>query len=391
MTLIHIQNKVKPSTILFSFDRVLKEGLISVNWAVAYATKSGCEDLIQTIVNKVGTDVWARCSKEFVISIDFGHTEPGALELLRGLENSSVSIANPDLLARGHLRPNTAYHPKLYCFQYENEIGMVSGSANLTKAALHKNTELVNSLLIEKSEINFNELWTDVQSGSVILTDELLDRYKYLRRLAKSAFIPRAEPIDDLDVIATPYQEAEDSLYTPDSTELLQSHDDTSGVPWLWGAISTGTNPVNPMDYDHFWVNAGSMSSSASHNQLELGRGSNIFFGYNYRNFISEGSVITLGQIRVKINHEMYEDASRIYKWHPNNMMERVNLPTYRMANVEYQHKCLLFKRKDGYFELIIADWDSEEAISWRSASTKINRRYSIATNNRSSRNCGFF
>lgn len=384
-SLIHIQNLEKPSTILFAFEHVLSQGLTKVQWAVAYATKSGCTDLVESIVDSIGESAWTECEKEFVISIDFGHTEPGALEYLNSLSNSSVFIANYHLLEKGHLRPTSAYHPKFYCFHYESEVGIISGSANLTRAALNRNTEVVQSSFFDKADINIDDLWQSSNVGTVLLTDELLTKYKELRKLAKGAEFKRVASSKSID---------EDSIYTPDSTEMPISLEIESEAPWLWGEISKTDNAFNPLDYEHFWIEAGSMSSSASHHQLELARGSNLFFGYAYQEFNSDGGVVVLGNIKIRIKGVLYSDEKRVYKWHPNNMMERVNLPTHKMCGVDYKGKCLLFIRKEGHFELKIADWDSEVAVAWRAASGKLNTRFRIpqrAQRTVEPRACGFF
>ncbi|HAS8370657.1 TPA: hypothetical protein ACN32Y_004016 [Vibrio parahaemolyticus] len=383
--LIHIQSLEKPSAVLFAFDHILEQGLIKVQWAVAYATKTGCIDLVESIINSVGESAWAECEKEFVISIDFGHTEPGALEFLKSLNNSSVFIANHHLIEKGHLRPTSAYHPKLYCFHYESKIGIISGSANLTRAALSRNTEIVQSSFFNNSDLNIDCLWQNSNVGTTPLTDELLEKYKELRKQAKGIEFKRAASSKDLN---------EDTLYTPDSTEMPISSDEESEAPWLWGEISRADNAFNPLDYEHFWIEAGSMSSSASHHQLELARGSNLFFGYAYQNFNSDGGAVILGNIKIKIKNVLYSDDNRKYKWHPNNMMERVNLPTYKMCGVDYKHKCLLFKRHEDYFELKVADWNSEVALAWRAASSKLNTRFRIpqrVQRSVESRVCGFF
>jgi len=348
-------------------------------------------------VTKTGEDAWLTSIKEFVIAIDYGHTEPGALELLNSLENSTVFICNHHLLDKGHLRPTAAYHPKLYSFHYEDEVRVITGSANLTKAALHRNTEIVHSQIMINTSLDFESLWLGAKVGAVVLTTDLLDRYKELRRLAKSAVVPRAEPIEPIDALVTVLSAPnidDDREYAPLSTENEPVENSSPEQPWLWGEINAENSPFDPMTFEHFWVNAGSMSSSASNNQLELGRGSNLFFGYNYRNFENADGIISLGPIRLKIKDVLYEDINRVYKWHPNNMMERVNLPTYRMAGVDYQNKCLLFKRRLDYFELIIADWDSEEALSWRAASVLKNALFRIPATirrNQDTRSCGFF
>ena len=42
------------------------------------------------------------------------------------------------------------------------------------------------------------------------------------------------------------------------------------------------------------WIQAGSMTSGGSHNQLELPRGANVFFGFNYNTY--DPQHVTIGE-----------------------------------------------------------------------------------------------
>ncbi len=72
-------------------------------------------------------------------------------------------------------------------------------------------------------------------------------------------------------------------------------------------------------------------------------------------------------------------------------MMERFNLPTIVQGGTEYQGKCIIFRRRTNNFELLVLDWDSEEAVDWRAASDRQNLIYRISQHaRRDSRVCGF-
>jgi hypothetical protein len=54
-------------------------------------------------------------------------------------------------------------------------------------------------------------------------------------------------------------------------------------LPVFADAIAVGD--LNPMAFDHFWVEAGSMSSSGSYSQLEFPRRGNMFFGADFDDY----------------------------------------------------------------------------------------------------------
>ncbi len=60
--------------------------------AVAYASLAGCRDLAHGL--DLHVDNWKAITKEWLISIDFGRTEPEALVYLRSLPNSTVRVAD---------------------------------------------------------------------------------------------------------------------------------------------------------------------------------------------------------------------------------------------------------------------------------------------------------
>ena len=64
--------------------------------------------------------------------------------------------------------------------------------------------------------------------------------------------------------------------------------------PVFRDAISGG---LTPGLFTHFWIEAGTMSSSASHSQLELPRGGNRFFGYQYNDYGADH--VTIGYPRL--------------------------------------------------------------------------------------------
>ena len=127
------------------------------------------------------------------------------------------------------------------------------------------------------------------------------------------------------------------------------------------------------------------MSSGGSRNQLELPRGANAFFGFNFDNYDSEHSVI--GVPILTIGPSSWHD--RRLTWHGNNRMERINLPTIAQGGFDYVDTAILFRRKDTGFEVLVAEWNDPVAKAWRSASARLNKAFRLGQ--RGERICGFF
>lgn len=90
---IFAQDSRCPSQVLFAFDEVADASVQQVRWAVAYSTRRGCERLVHRISNRMGKSRWEKSEKQFITSLDYGLTDPAALEFLAGLPESEVHIS----------------------------------------------------------------------------------------------------------------------------------------------------------------------------------------------------------------------------------------------------------------------------------------------------------
>jgi HKD family nuclease len=123
--------------------------------AVAYATHSGCVDLIsrfQRVVND-----WDDLEKRWLISIDFGRTDASALEYLQRLPNSEIRIPSASHLLENNLMPERCFHPKTYIFDCGTDYAgppyaIFVGSGNLTVSGLRAGVEHGTSLLWSQSK-----------------------------------------------------------------------------------------------------------------------------------------------------------------------------------------------------------------------------------------------
>lgn len=113
----------------------------SVRAAMAYASASGCSDLCRRLESSIPR--WAKARKQWLLSIDFGRTEPEAIALLGDLHNSEVRLANGRTVLDRNLIPQHCFHPKTYVFESRDGVGfgLFVGSANLTLSGLHTGSE----------------------------------------------------------------------------------------------------------------------------------------------------------------------------------------------------------------------------------------------------------
>ena len=154
------------------------------------------------------------------------------------------------------------------------------------------------------------------------------------------------------------------------------------GLSVFADAVASGH--LSPIEFDQLWIEAGSMSSSGSHSQLELPRRGNLFFGADFDDYDSK-AVELIRTLTVTMGGHRWDD--RKLTWHGDNKMERINLPTRAKGGVAYKNTAILFTRHGGEFEMTVVPWDSDTAESWRRTSRETGRLYRAGTY--SDRLCG--
>jgi HKD family nuclease len=104
----------------------------AVDVAVAYASRRGVSELSVALTSSR----WLSAGKRWLVSMDFGRTEPAALDALAALPNSEVRVPNGrDVIASQSLQPKITFHTKAYLFRLAGHncpVAVIIGSANLT-------------------------------------------------------------------------------------------------------------------------------------------------------------------------------------------------------------------------------------------------------------------
>lgn len=318
----------------------------NVDIAVAYASGEGVRLLNDTL----SSETWTATPKRFLVSIDFGFTQPKALARLSELNNAEVRIPNGRaVLASPTLSPPSAFHAKAFIFYAEEWVegwhrlcALIVGSANLTASALSTGAEVVtkqvwtgapspqewNHMLRAKPVQDwFEDTWETADPLSDVL-DEYRSRYRSLPK-------PR-QPLEDR---------------TPATRRYLASPDKH---------VISGTLPVQLAVAKSLWVDGTSIIRNRGDrpgNQLNTPQGTRVFFGFGSENVPRN---TTLGQVNIRVGS--YPSVKRSVRY-ADNGMDIIGLPIPEQNGLDsYQDMFLVFSRNrdsntdSGQFTLTVTD-----------------------------------
>lgn len=333
-----VQNRAQPGEIQNALHDLMRDGVESVRVCSAYVTRKGSELLYDAIRRSNPNADQDSVSKTIVASLDFGTTEPQALEYWREIPGSQIWVAGADLLERGNLNPKVAFHPKVFAFGRPNgTVGSLTGSANLTSRGLTINSEAAWCVSEHRSHHEVDAAWRSITQGTTRLTQDLLDRYRSLRERTIRG------------------QRARETQRVPEP-EIGQ----------LGDYQPFGEAVANPGRYGRMWIEARQLQGG-SHTQLELPRGSHSFFGAMQIPAEAD-QVVHLAELVLTSGQTSWPNCP--LTWHPNNQMERINLPSRARGGYDYGDSLILFRRlEDGRFELQVHPWDSDSCRAFVEAS----------------------
>jgi HKD family nuclease len=340
-----------------------EESFDSLRAAFAYATAAGVLELFDALA--ISAHDWDGMQRRWLVSIDFGFSEPRALRMLAGLPNSELRIpAGAEVLEAG-LQPTHTQHAKLMLLERSGggqdrvPFGVVIGSANLTASALHDNFEAVSisrwsgqlstgarghlDATVQEAE-RFDEIWDAATEAD----DELLRRYEIAWRSAR-----RRKPPPEQEQPATIRRISKARAAKLDLAAALRA------APNLW--IETGK----------MYANLGKGG-----NQLDMKRGTRTFFGYPNRP--PEGGKTAIGTIR--LGYEGNDSVERNLRFGQNSM-DKLDLPVPGTAGApaNYAKETLLFERRaDGTFGFRVGT--SQEATEWRRISRRQDTLYAMTS-----------
>jgi hypothetical protein len=301
----------------------------SIFCAMAYASRRGAAELSDALSP---AESWEGSDKRWLVSIDFGRTEPAALEYLSGLPKSEVRVPNGiEVVDRPGFVPHVTFHPK--CLVLIGDDGLPSalmvGSANMTRSGLIAGTEMAIA-----------HQWigplTDMER-------QLLDE----GRATVDSLLELWEQADPLDEVLEDYQ----GRWRASPVASRSQEDDTEGTQdeelELEGVLLHGVDAALVASARALWTSPGGVSRNLGPgvpgNQLDLPRGTRVFFGFPSAEVPKN---TTLGYVLMRIpGHQEVERSIRF----GNNMMEKVNLPVPGSDGpaTGYHEAYLLFTRQD--------------------------------------------
>ena len=297
-----------------------------VDVAVAYASAEG----VRLLDERLFGPNWSAAHKRFLVSLDFGFTQPSALDRLSELSNAEVRIPNGRaVLSSSRLRPPSAFHAKVFLFGLDELPylrALVVGSANLTASALTTGAEVVTSQSwsqrgfpsaawshLEKAQPVLN--WFEDTWKNADLLEGVLDEYRIRRRS-----LPKPARIREDKTQATRRY-----LASLDSHEI------------------SGNLPVQLAAAKELWVDASSVISNRKDQpgtQLNTPKGTRVFFGIDAEK-VPEKTIFEPIDIRIA-GHDYIERTIRFN----TNGMDVINLPIPWQNGIEtYKGAFLVFTR----------------------------------------------
>jgi hypothetical protein len=325
--------------------------------AVAYASHSGCRDLVSRFERSVGG--WLNLQKLWLVSIDFGRTEASALEYLQALPNSEVRIPSASDLLKNRLMPTRCFHPKTFVFDSGADAGgapfaILIGSGNLTLSGLHAGVEHGTTLVwttplsepenasllaLQSQYLWWNEAWEKAEP----LTPALLTRYR--------AILP-VRPKEDNTFAVRPF-----------ASTSPREVDADPGVDWAHAR--------------YFWIETQELyknrGKDRAGNQIDLKRGTRVFFGFQPQ-AVSRNTVF--GQITLQ--YEEMAPRSRGVRF-GNNSMDKINLPIPGDDGPESYDNSVVHFEKLGPKRFRVKLAGAGDAERWREESEEQGMRYELA------------
>lgn len=285
-----------------------------VRAAYAYASAGGALLLAGALSSSIPG--WDRAQKLWLVSLDWGHTEPEGLEYLASLNRSEVRVPNANQVLASSLIPKRCFHPKTLLLDKAGRptsppAALAVGSANMTVSGLRFGDEHLavatwtggRLTALARAELRTMRLEAaqidSVWRRSRRLTKALVDEYRTTRRRVRPprrrvSFENRSEDA------SSRVQELESRLHFdyPRVAELM-----AAGRLWVEIAYVVANRGVG-----------------VAGNQVDLAAGTRAFF---WLNPARRPRNTPLGSVRIRYGTH---DAIRNVRF-GNNQMDKLDLP----------------------------------------------------------------
>jgi len=309
---------------LTEFARQVAPNRIQI--AAAYISLGGAKELVSNLMSVVPG--FADAEKQWLTSIDFGHTDPSALIYLGQLSNSEVRVSNGNEVLLAGLSPSASFHPKAYHFeriaQYRkgDARALIVGSANLTRGALltnaeqgialhHSGIQLGRDASVVQGFTDFKAWWGEAWPASNIADAVFVASYKLARKAHKPPKdnVPGLNSYKDRKILEVPLAD---------------------GLGWSHARC--------------FWIETHELYKNRGPdkpgNQIDARRGTRVFFGFPPTQ-VKRNTI--LGHVRIQ--YEQGDIVSRSVRF-ADNSMDKINLPIPGVDGPKtYDHTILHFER----------------------------------------------
>ena len=214
--------------------------------------------------------MWENADKRFLISIDYGITEPGALAELASLPNSQLRVPNGLVVLAAHALwpPGNVFHTKSYIFrnnQAAAPLGIAIGSANISVSALATGAEAVAA-----------QAWSGTLSPS---ETEHLHRARPLLDWFDDAW-GAADPLGE---VLEDYKSRFKGSRRPQASREDQTSPAQAFIADPGVVDVAGTLAAQLVSAEALWVKTdtlyGNRGEGNPGNQLDTPRGTRVFFG----------------------------------------------------------------------------------------------------------------
>lgn len=319
--------------------------------AVAYASLPGCQDL--DAILRDANNAWQGAEKLWLVSIDYGHTDPRALDFLRRLRNSEVRVYDGKNLLKRRLLPTSSFHPKTFVFDRvgirgPRSVGFVMGSANLTAGGLDGNVEYVLGLTLGasigthekrlfRSVANFEDWWDLAWLSADAATPDFIGKYTTQR----GKHYPR---VRDRRLSGR-------KTRLPAPVEKMREYGRWARVKYFW--IETLV----------LYKNRG---KHAPGNQIDAKRGTRVYFGFPYRDVPRNRK---LGEVTLQYGNKLAQTDRSV--WFGDNSMDKIHLPIPgEYGPPTYDNSVIHFQRlRPGVFRVLRGT--AHQAAVWKRKSRR--------------------
>ena len=324
--------------------------------AIAYATLSGCKILEQRVRTSA---TWRRSKKRWLISIDFGRTEPRALDFLARLQGAEVRIPNGyQVVARKNFSPVTPFHPKAYSVDDITDgdghvYGIFLGSGNLSASGL-----------LTGSESGVLNYWVDASRSQL---KAMIGAYQQMQWFDAAWEV--AEPLEKIISEYKKRWKKSKPRFTDEDKRIVDLYMGGAGRV-ISGKMALELNSAKALwvEVVELYKNRGPREAG---NQVDLPRGSRVFFGFTPRS-VQRNTVF--GQSLLK---NAGFDGVRCSVRFGNNYMDKVNLPVPGAEGPpSYDNSILLFERagfaEDGAARFQIQVGNEIQLKRWKKTSVSV-------------------